>query len=40
MSQELATDPPAQTLTGNVVDVVAGKLFAGTIEMANSRASP
>ncbi len=32
-------NPPAipQTLPGNIVDVVAGKMFAGTVELANGR---
>jgi len=28
---------PAQTLSGNIVDVVSGKMFSGTIEIANGR---
>jgi len=35
MNPALETDPAAQTLSGNIVDVVAGKMFAGTVEIAH-----
>ena len=37
MSQVLETESAAQTLSGNVVDVVAGRMFYGTVEMAGGR---
>jgi adenine deaminase len=37
MGQVLDTEPAAQSLSGNLVDVVAGKMFAGTVEIANGR---
>lgn len=33
----MATDPAAQILSGNIIDVVAGKTFSGTIEIVNGR---